>query len=160
MGYYDLKSAILDKHWYLMGGEGLNSLQEKAVHYSSLDSLIASSQPSETSQPSLWKELTNAPYLASSPAVLGNRLISIGGGEELSATSTVYAYSTIAISWIHVGDMPFKASNTCSIVLPTGELMMMGGFGTIRNVLKATIKGNDYLRLRNHYYINFLHYVQ
>ena len=53
MGYFDLKSAILDCHWYLIGGnKGLleSTLdQEKVVHCASLDSLLASCQLSETS---------------------------------------------------------------------------------------------------------------
>ena len=47
-------------------------------------------------------------------------------------------------SWIHVGDLQFGVSRTCSVVLPTGELMVMGGMFGDRfraNVLKVAIKG-------------------
>ena len=143
MGCYNLKSAILDQHWYLMGG----FLADDTVHYASLDSLLASCLPSETSQlSSVWKRLTDAPYAYSGVVVLSGTLIAVGGGKgELSPASTVHAYSFHTNSWIHIGDMPFEASNTCSVVLPTGELMVVGGFGgicDIVNVLKATINGN------------------
>ena len=150
MSYRDLKSAILDQHWYLMGGNGPHGNNKKAVHYASLDSLLASCQPSETSQPSsVWKRLTDAPYPLSSTAVFGGRLVAVGGGEVSSLSSSIYAYSFQTNSWIHVGDMPFAASNICSVVLPTGELMVMGGYGWLteckKNLWKATIKGNLWL---------------
>ena len=141
LSYYDLKSAILDRCWYLMGG----LVQGNEVLYASLDSLLAScSQPSDTSQPlSVWKKLTYAPNPSSCAAVCGSRLIAVGGGEF----STIYAYSFYTNSWVHVGDMPFAASSTCSVALPTGDLMVVGGMIGIRfltNVLKAKIKGNSW----------------
>ena len=152
--YHDLKSAILDQHWYLMGGLP----EDTAVHYASLDLLIASCQPSKTSQPSaVWKRLTDAPYQKSSTAVFGNKLIAIGGEGIDTQMSTVHAYSFHTNSWIHVGDVPLLVYNTCSVVLPTGELMVVGGYNGIhytRNVLKATIKGNIKAHNNNLYYYN------
>ena len=143
--YYDLKSAILDQHWYLMRGRRTSlfshTTEKNTVHYTSLDSLLASYQPSETSQPSfVWKSLTDAPNELSTPAAFGGRLIIIGG-RRCPPTSNIHAYSFQTNSWIHVGDMPFEASDTCSIVLPTGELMVIGGFPRITATMKATIKG-------------------
>ena len=96
VGYYDLRSTILDHHWYLMGGNnGLTLDQEKAVHYALLDSLLASCQSSETSQPSsVWKRLTDVPYQLCSTAVFGSTLVAVGGGEDITSLSpNVYAYS-------------------------------------------------------------------
>ena len=150
MSYRDLKSAILNQHWYLMGGNGPYGTNKRAVHYASLDSLIASGRSSEISQPSsVWKRLTDAPYPLSTTAVFGSRLIAVGGGEVAPLSSTIYAYSFQTNSWIHVGDMPFAASNISSVVLPTGELMVMGGYDDCvpmrNNNLKAIIKGNQCL---------------
>ena len=144
MSNYDLKSTILGQYWYLMGGNDTQCWN--AVQYASLDSLLAGCQPSETSQLSsaVWKRLTDTPHPWCSTAVFGSRLIAVGGG-GFSPMSTVCAYSFQTNSWIHVGDMPFAASSTCSVVLPTGELMVMGGQAHSflkKNVLKATIKGN------------------
>ena len=142
---YCLKSAILDRHWYLMGGNRHRYDDNKEVHYASLDSLLASCQ---TSQPSsVWKRLTDAPHSCSSTAVFGSRLIVVGGSQHAYpyTISNIYAYSFHTNSWINIGRLPFRASSTCSVVLPTGELMVVGGYdggSTTRNVLKATIKGN------------------
>ena len=149
ISYRDLKSAILDQHWYLMGGVIGHLLStykyNTAVHYASIDSLIASCQPSEISQPSsVWKRLTGAPHIHSSTAVFGGRLIAVGGKNYPYDTLNIHAYSFQTNSWIHVGDTLFKSSNTCSLVLPTGELMVVGiqKRGGMRGVVKATIKGN------------------
>ena len=154
MRYYDLKCAILDCHWYLMGGnKGLLEPtldQDKAVHYACLDSLLASCQLGETSlqQSSIWKSLPDAPNQLSSTAVFGSRLIAVGGEGDISPLSDIHAYSFQTNSWIHIGNMPFAISRTFSMVLPTGELMVVGGVSnsenSVRNVdvLKATITGN------------------
>ena len=85
-----MKSTVLNGRWYLMGGWG----QGKEVYYASLDSLVASSQPSEKPLPSVWKRLTNVPHECSSPAVFGNRLIAVGGGGEHSAHPSMPTFPT------------------------------------------------------------------
>ena len=62
-----------------MGGMG----QGKEVYYASLDSLVASCQPSEKPLPSVWKRLPDVPHdYSSRTVVFGNRLIAVGGGSH------------------------------------------------------------------------------
>ena len=119
--YRNMKSAVLNGHWYLMEGDGLG----KEVYYASLDSLVASCQPSEKPLPSVWKRLPDVPHDRSSTAVFGNRLIVVGG---FPASSSIHAYSPRTQSWVHVGDMPVGLHSTCTAVLPTGDLMVIGGW--------------------------------
>ena len=123
----DMKSTVLNGHWYLMGGWG----QGKEVYYASLDSLVASCQPSEKPLPSVWKRLPDVPHVRSSTAVFGNRLIAVGGGYISSLSSSIHTYSPKAQSWVHVGDMPVGLHSTCTAVLPTGELMVIGGYSDV-----------------------------
>ena len=132
----DKKSTVLNGHWYLMGGDR----QGKQVYYASLDSLVASCQPSEKPLPSVWKRLPHVPHERSSIAVVGNRLISVGGG-VLFGSSSIHAYSPHTQSWGYVGDMPVGRFDTCTAVLPTGELMVIGGSLEPR-VHKASFNGN------------------
>ena len=140
---YRIKSTVLNGHWYLMGGEGLG----KCVYYVSLKSLIASCQSNEKSKPSPWKTLTNVPSAQSSTAVFGNRLITVGGGCT-SANSSIHAYCLNTHSWIYVGDMPFELHSTCTAVLPTRELVVIGGRSVISGkescVYKASLYGNHF----------------
>ena len=133
---HDMKSTVLNGHWYLMGGKG----QGEEVYYASLDSLVASCRPSEKPLPSVWKRLSDAPHKHSSTAVFGNRLIAVGG----VASSSIHAYSPHTQSWVHVGDMPVGLSSTCTAVLPTGDLMVIGGWSSKLEscVHKANLKFN------------------
>ena len=141
---YDMKSTVLNGHWYLMGGLG----QGKKVYYASLDSLVASCQPSEKPLPSVWKRLPDVPREHSSIAVFGNRLIAVGGGAFPSPSSSVHAYSPYNQSWVHVGDMPVGLRSTCTAVLPTGELMVVGGL-LESFVHKASFNGNKSIYMYN-----------
>jgi hypothetical protein len=136
----DMKSTVLNGHWYLMGGVG----QGEEVYYASLDSLVASSQPSEKPLPSVWKKLPDIPCNYSSTVVFGNRLVAVGGGYP-SPSSSIHAYSPHTQSWVHVGDMPVGLSSTCTAVLPTGDLMVIGGLNDAfaqSCVHKASLKFN------------------
>ena len=134
------KSTLLNEHWYLMGGEE----QRKEVYYAKLDSLVASCQPSKKSVPG--NRLPDVPNIQSSAAIFGNRLISVGGG--YSRESSIHAYSPNTQSWVHVGDIPIGLTYTCTAVLPTGELMVIGGESDVSIhgdscVYKASLNGND-----------------
>ena len=140
----DMKSTVLSGHWYLMGGVG----QERVVYYTSLDSLVASCQPSEKPLPSVWKRLPDVHHGGSSIAVFGNRLIAVGGGPGgHPPSSSIHAYSPHTESWVHIGDMPLGLRYTCTAVLPTGDLMMIGGRSDETSiescVHKASLKFND-----------------
>ena len=117
-----MTSTVLDEHWYLMGG----GVEEKEVYYASLESLVASCQSSEKTLPSLWKRLPDVPRKYSSIAVFGNRLIAVGGG-KYPRSSSIHAYSPHTQSWEHVWDLPFGLAHTCAAILPTEELMVIGG---------------------------------
>jgi hypothetical protein len=138
--WYGMMSTVLNGHWYLMGGRG----QGKEVCYASLDSLVASCQPSEKPLPSVWKRLPDVPHIYSSTAVFGNRLIAVGRQYSSSTGSSIHAYSPGTQSWFPVGNMPARLNSTCSVVLPTGDLMVVGrlsdAFMEEYSVHKASLK--------------------
>ena len=118
---YSIKSTIFNGHLYLMG-------DREIVYSASLDSLLASCQPSETSQPSsLWKRLTDAPSTCRCPSVFGNRLVAVGK-RSTGTPSSLYAYSPLTRSWIQMGDTPISCFLTpCAVSLPSNELMIVSG---------------------------------
>ena len=112
-----IRSTVFNGHWYLMENR-------KIVYSASLDSLLASCQPSETSQPSsLWKKLTNTLGVWCYPAVFGNRLVAVGAG---TINTYLYAYSSHSKSWVRMANMPFL-STSCAVLLPSNELMIVSG---------------------------------
>ena len=116
-----VNSAILNGHWYLARGDG----QGKQVYYASVESLIASCQPSGRQLPSVWKRLPDVPHEYFIPVAFGNRLVAIGYD-----TSSIHAYSPYSISWVHVGELPGGGSASAAIVLPSGDLIVTG-YGTL-----------------------------
>lgn len=57
------------------------------------------------------------------------------GGE--GSRSDILSYSPHTQSWVKVGDLPVGLSSTCSIVLPTGELLVMGEGCAFKGSLKG-----------------------
>ena len=134
-----IKSAIFNGYWYLMGEE-LSLSYRTSVYSASLDSLLASCQPSETSQPSsVWKKLPDAPSGHCYLVVFGNRLVSVGyyGWAPLIPTS-LYVYSSFTQSWVHMEDVPGSiGSISCAVVLPSNELMIVKGETAFMATLKS-----------------------
>ena len=110
---YDMKSVFHGDKWVLIGGT--------KVYCVSLQSLVSGTEQSP------WETLPDVPFPNSAAAVFGGRILSIGGGNYSNPTSSIYAYSPDTQSWIHVGDLPTPLRNTCAIVVPSGELIVLGG---------------------------------
>ena len=118
-----MKSAVLEGNWYLAGGMG----QDSKVYHTCLESLIASSYAEEAGQTSVWKKLPDAPPQWSTLAVLRNYLIAVGGGYKYSSTAVMHAYFPSMNTWVHVEDIPIACHSPCTLVLPTRELLVVGG---------------------------------
>ena len=132
-----MKSSVLNGIWYLVGGDE----QGKEVVYSSLLSLIATSSLDSTRQTSVWKKLPNAPLEWTTPVKIGKDLAIVGGNLYSSAIH-IYSYSTS--SWVYVEDLPVACHSTCTLVLPTGELLAVGGEtekGTFSHAFITKIEG-------------------
>ena len=140
-----MKSTAFNDHWYLIGGYG----QKEEIFYASLDSLIASCSPSATKS-SLssceWERLPDIPLECkyASATIFENQLVVVGGEQVHSESSSViYAYSPRTQSWVTVGFLPAALSNTCATVLPTRELMIIGGKPeSISKVIKMKNSGS------------------
>ena len=75
---------------------------------------------------SVWKDkIRDAPLEYSAPIEFKNQLITVGGGNPHS--SDIHAYFPKTNSWKPVGDLPVNFYSPCTIVLPTEELLMVGG---------------------------------
>ena len=139
---FAIRSTIFNGHWYLIGRKVVLS-HEMHVYSASLDSLIASCQPSKTSQPSsVWKRLPDGPVGYCYPAVFGNRLIVVGGGGGLLPTTTsLHAYFSFTLSWVkfNMGDtpLPLSVAIPCAVVLPSNELMVVRGWEAFKITLKS-----------------------
>ncbi len=111
---YDMPSVLHGDQWYLITSLG-------KVFRTSLQSLISGSDQSP------WETLPDASNGYSAAAFFGGRLLSIGGGDYGDPTTAIYAFSSSTQSWEYVADLPLPLKYSSAVVLPTGELMVIGG---------------------------------
>ncbi len=118
-----IQSTYHNDTYYLIGGHG------KQVFSTSLHSLIQSAYQTKTTDatpPTVWNTL-DTPYQSFSIAVLRSELVAIGG-EDYSITPSLRIYSHQHHTWETMySALPQPLYRTCSITLPTGELMVIGG---------------------------------
>ena len=113
---YDMKSALHGDQWYL-----LTSLTGNVFH-ASLQSLILGADHSP------WETLPDAPMNRfSAAAFFGGHLLSIGGEDYHNPSTTIHAFSTFTQTWEYVADLPVHLTQPSAVVLPTGELLVIGG---------------------------------
>ena len=130
-----MKSSVLNGVWYLAGGDE----QGKEVIYTSLFSLIATTSSDNVF---VWKKLPNVPLEWATPVKIGKNLATVGGNFFSSA---IYVYFYPTNSWVYVEDLPVACHSTCTVVLPTGELLAVGGEterGTFSHAFRTKIQGN------------------
>ena len=122
-----MTSTSHDGHYYLMGDD----FQGTSVFYTSLQSLVEKAtqhlptSPSNTDQLSVWKTLTHTPHERSSTTIFGGTLVAVGG---LPWQSSLHLYFPLTQSWLPAGEMPLGVHYTCTVTLPTGEMMVIGGW--------------------------------
>ena len=128
----NMKSVFHGDKWILFGG----TEQGTKVYCVSLQSLVSGTEQSP------WETLPDVPFPYSAAAVFGGRILSIGGWDYPNFTSSIHAYSPDTQSWIHVGDLPTPLHRTCAIVVPSGELIVLGGKkrSMSKQVFRAFIK--------------------
>ena len=132
-----IKSTLHEGNWYLVGG----TRQGREVYHTSPESLLATTYSDEAEKTSVWKKLPDAPLKKSILTVLLNYLIAIGTEYWNSA---IHAYSPSIDSWVHVGDLPVNCYSTCTVVLSTGELLVVesGLTSDSSHLFKAKIGGD------------------
>lgn len=77
---------------------------------------------------SVWTRLPNIPtQWYSSLATLKGRVLAIGGADGDSPTGNIHCYDTATNSWSVVGEMPTPRSAVLPVVLPSNDIVVVGG---------------------------------
>ena len=124
-----VSSATIGNMCYLLGGYTTGGAPKK-VFSVCLDDLIsqAVSQPASASAPptpSPWQSLPSTPLACSAALAFNGALLAVGG--EVLGSSAIHVYQPSSNSWVKAGEMPTKRSDSCCVVLPSGELLVAGG---------------------------------
>ena len=133
---------------YLMGGYLSTFSAQKQVLSVSFDELVSQTQVSKPVSasspptPSPWQTLPDIPLKFSAPLALNGTLLAVGG-ELFTARNTIYAYHPESKKWVKAGEMPTEQAHCSCIVLPSGEIMVVGtndiASPTARQIHLATV---------------------
>ena len=118
---HDMKSTLRDGFLYLMGGEP----QGKLIFQCSVQELIKQTTPHSPKQ-STWNTICDAPFQYCSVATFGGALIVVGGNDN-GPKNSLHMYNPLTQSWVHAGEMLVAVDSTCTVTLPSGEMMVIGG---------------------------------
>ena len=121
---YCLASAtIFGDHLYMLGGVD-DKGKTKSVLTCSLTELLQSSSSSS----SVWHRVADAPAYLSTCAAVNGQLLAVGGCEEgHKVTAAIHKYNPTTNSWDHISNMPTARDYCLVAVLPTNEMMAVGG---------------------------------
>ena len=129
-----LTSASVGDTTYLLGGMvGMynSSKQCFQVHLDSLIDRAASLGASPSQHGSLWTTVRDTPLTDSCAGSLLGSLVSIGGWDSSTRSpSAVVHLLTSSGSWerVRVGDLPEPRYESTAVRLPSGGLMVVGGY--------------------------------
>ena len=134
--------CTLHKGKYLFGG-----YPQSIAYWCDIKSILKSCEQSGINKAPVyvWSQF-EFPLEHSSLASFGQHFISIAGITNYDyRSSDVFAVSPLSQSWIHVGNLSIALYRAASIVLPTGELVVIGGntggVSYSASVFKSTLRG-------------------
>ena len=143
-----MQLTIINDTCYLRGGGALSST--RSIMCASLPSLFQSSSPHEqqtsAQQQSVWTVhvLPDMPLYNSALANMGGTLLALGGRESTSSPPSdafIHAYSASTKAWVKIASLPQACSSATAELLPSGEVMLIGGRDSKGNSLKAVYIG-------------------
>ena len=145
-----MSHTVIHSVLYLVGGyEGkTKGSRKKTVMSTSIPQLLESClQPSRT-PPVQWQSgsIPDVPYFYSTAASLGGCLLVVGGysilkfGHYRSPVSSVHAYCPSSSSWVCVGELPRPLGVGTTVSLPTGELLIVGGWLSQSKLITSAYK--------------------
>ena len=129
--YFLPSSTICGDHLYMLGGWD-DKGKAKSVLTCSLTKLLQSSSSSS----SVWHRVADAPaYISTCAAVNGEQLLAVGGCDERNKdTPTIHKYYPNTNSWKLINSMPTARHQSLAAVLPTNEVMVVGGWLSVITV--------------------------
>ena len=112
-------TAIVQDELYLVGGSLTTTLVVSLPDLVSTDSANTAKS---------WRTL-HAPPLESSAAItLHGALLAVGGCHGNDRSTAIHAYQPATNNWKQVGELPTARSHCACTVLPSGELLVAGGY--------------------------------
>ena len=137
--YHSTSGTICGDQLYMLGGSDDKGMT-KSVLTCSLTELLQSSSSSS----SIWHRVADAPAYLSTCAAVNGELLAVGGcDKDRKPSSTIHKYNQTADSWDLISNMPTARWLSLIAVLPTNEMMVVGG------CIKPYDNGNNKIEIAN-----------
>ena len=121
--YSEASAAICGDIIYMLGGFD-DTGKTKSVLACSLTELLQRRKRSTD----VWSRVADVPTTRSTCAAVNGHLLAIGGMDAQNRkASAIYEYSTTTSSWDLISNMPTPQYNRLVAVLPTNEMIVVGG---------------------------------
>ncbi len=123
-----LSPALFGDTIYLLGGLA-DHTPSKQMFSMSISALISHATSSSRAPPSNW-DVTDTKLSCSTAVSLNNSMLAVGGEDDRGKeSSAIYHYNPQSKQWTKVGDVPSALYYCACTALPSGELMVLGGYG-------------------------------
>ena len=118
--YSDASGTICGDQLYMLGG--MDDKNETSVLTCSLTELLQSSSSS------IWHRVADTPDYHSTCAAVNGELLAVGGcDKDGKPSSAIHKYNSTTNPWDLISNMPTARWHSLVAVLPTNEMMIVGG---------------------------------
>ena len=123
IGGHVMSSVVIGDHWYLSSYYWNDN--KSHIFTAHLPTLVSSAVSADrTNSASIWQELPTPPVCDPTLLALQNYLLLVGGGE---LEHDLHHYDPLAKKYSQCGQLPVGMWGPSCAVLPSGELMVVGG---------------------------------
>ena len=126
----DMRSAIVGEECYFMGGfTDQSNKPNKQVFHVSISAITSQAPSQSTISPVQWHTLPDTPLALSAALALHGSLLAVGGRRSTEdPSSAIHLYQPGSGQWVKVGDLPTARDSCSCTLLPSGEILVAGGF--------------------------------
>ncbi len=145
-----MTSVTIRDTLFLVGGFSRGTLNsaEKSVLFASLTALIDRAlhhSSGSASAESLWTTLKDVPYYCTTAASIGGCLLAVGGTDKSQwgskVSDSIRTYVPTSSTWTQTGELPLPLYRTTAVLLPTNDLLIIGGGNKGNDTTKQVFKG-------------------
>ena len=119
-----MTSAIVNQELYLLGG----TLTTDTLVVSLPEITRSSVNSATTNRSAQWRKLPTPPLKRSAAITVHGSVVAIGGHHGNTSSTAIHVYQPATNNWKKVGDLPSPRERCTSTLLPSGEILVAGGF--------------------------------
>ena len=119
-----ITSAIVNQELYLLGG----TLTTDTLVVSLPEITRSSVNSATTNRSAQWRKLPTPPLESSAAISVHGSVVAIGGRHGNDRSTAIHVYQPATNNWKKVGDLPSPRYSCTSTLLPSGEILVAGGY--------------------------------